>query len=158
MKKLIVLFFLLSLSVGMMAQRAGTTTTLPWNVNTKTLTLLPVDSVTQHATVYWTFLIDRPKLQYFTFAVAIDTVGALNGKAAFDIQGSLDGTNWIATAATQVRPGATATGLAVDTAFVLSDVSTGVLWKYLRLKIVNSGTLHVRGFRVSGLAVKVADK
>jgi hypothetical protein len=158
MKKLFVLFALLAFSVSVMAQRAGSTTVLQSQENTKVLTMTAADTVTQHATVYWTFNVNKPKLYYFAFSLAFDSAGTLNGKSAVDIQGSHDATNWIATSATQVRPGGTTTGLAVDTVFYLGDVSTGVLWKYLRVKIASSASLNVRGFKVSGISLKVGEK
>jgi hypothetical protein len=159
MKKLIILSFLLAFSVSMMAQRSGSATAMVAGATTKVLTMLPVDSVTQHATAYWTFIIDKPYLSYFAVAVSIDTIGAVPcGKTTWDVQGSMDNTNWIATTATQVRPGGTTAGLVVDTTFYMGDVATGVLWKYLKVKCVSSSSLHIKGIRVSGLSLKVGAK
>jgi hypothetical protein len=159
MRKLITLIFLLSLSVSMMAQRSASTTSVPWNVATKTLVMLPVDSITQHATAYWTFNISRAKTNYFAITVALDTIGAVPcGKTTFDVLGSMDNVNFVATGATQVRPGGTTAGLVRDTTFVLYDVSTGVLYNYLKVQAVSSSSLHIKGVRVSGLSLKVSDK
>jgi hypothetical protein len=160
MKKIFILSFLLALSVSLMAQTSGTTYTLPWNVAEKTVTLTSVDSITQHVTAYWVFNINRAKPQYFAVSVALDTIGAVPcGKTNWLIKGSMDGTNYVTcSGVTGVNPGGTTAGLVQDTTFYLGDVSTGVLWKYLKVQAVSSSTLHIKGVRVKGLALKICDK
>jgi hypothetical protein len=158
MKKLFVLIALVAFTLSVSAQRSASTTALN-GASTKVFSMLAVDSITQHATAYWIVDVNRPKLYYFAVNVAIDTItNTPCGKTTWDVQGSMDKTNWIATSATQVRPGGTTAGLVVDTTFYMGDVSTGVLWRYLKIKAVSSSSLHIKGVRVSGLSIKVADK
>lgn len=138
--------------VTMQAQRSASTTTFLPNETIKTLTLTAADSVTQGGTSYWKFAINKPKLQYFAFVVEVDTMGSVNNHIYVDVKGSLDGSTWVATGATQVKYGAT-----VDSTFSLVDVSTGVLWKYLKLQFVSQDA-NVKGSLVKAVTLKVADK
>jgi hypothetical protein len=153
MKKLIILSFLLVLSAGLMAQRAGSTTTLLPNESYKSLVMTAADTI--HTTSYWTFAINKPKTQYFAFTVAVDSmpIGSYKQHHQFNIQGSIDGTNWVATGATQV-----AYAQSIDSTFVLYDVSTGVLWRYLRLKVANTYAGPLKGCKITGISIRVADK
>ena len=152
MKKLIILSFLLALSAGLMAQRSGSTTALAWNVNEKVLTMTAADSLPQATTKYWVFTVNKLKAQYFAVSVAVDTIVHACNHTWVDVLGSMDGTNYVATGATQVKYGGT-----VDSTFQLVDVSTGVLWKYLKVQFVNKDYNAV-GARVTGLSIKVVDK
>lgn len=158
MKKLITLLFLVAFTLSVSAQRSGSTTPIPWNVSTKVLTMLPVDTITQHATAYWTFNVDRAKTQYFAVSIALDTIGSYSTRTVWDVLGSMDNVNFVATTATQVRVGTTAGGQTVDTTFVLYDVATGTLWKYLKVRAVASASLHIKGAKVSGIGIKVVEK
>ena len=152
MKKIFILSFLLAFSTVLMAQRSGSTTTLLPNETTKVLTMLPVDSLPQATTKYWVFAINKPKAQYFAVSVAIDTIIHAGNHTWVDVLGSLDGTNYVSTGATQVKYGGTA-----DSTFQLYDVTTGVMWKYLKVQFVNKDYNAV-GARVKGLSIKVGDK
>jgi hypothetical protein len=157
MKKLIVLLFLVAFSLSAMAQRSGTTTAIGEGT-TKVLSMIAADTITQHATAYWTFLVNKPYASYFAVSVAVDTIGTYSTRTVWDVLGSMDNVNFVATTATQVRLGTTAGGIAVDTTFVLYDVATGTLWKYLKVRAVASASLHIKGAKVSGLAIKVVNK
>ena len=106
----------------------------------------------QATTKYWVFAINKPKAQYFAVAVAVDTIVHACNHTWVDVLGSLDGTKYVSTGATQVKYGGTA-----DSTFQLVDVSTGVLWKYLKVQFVNKDYNAV-GARVTGLSIKVGDK
>ncbi len=151
MKKILILSFLMAFSLSVFAQRSGSTTALN-DASIKVLTMTTADSLPQATTKYWTFLINRPKTYYFAVAVAIDTVTHACNHTWVDVLGSMDGTNYVATGATQVKYGGT-----VDSTFQLVDVSTGVLWKYLKVQFVNKDYNAV-GARVTGLSIKVGDK
>ena len=153
MKKLIILLVLVAFTLSVSAQRASSTTALG-TASLKTLTLLPVDTITQHSTAYWNFDVNRSKLYYFALSVKLDTMNktANNNHVYVDVYGSMNGTNWIATSATRVKFGGS-----VDSTFYLGDVATGVLWRYLRVNLATQ-TKHVRGVRVSEISLKVADK
>jgi len=152
MKKIFILSFLLAFSTVLMAQRSGSTTTLLPNETTKVLTMTAADSLPQATTKYWVFAINKPKAQYFAVAVAVDTIVHACNHTWVDVLGSLDGTKYVSTGATQVKYGGTA-----DSTFQLVDVSTGVLWKYLKVQFVNKDYNAV-GARVTGLSIKVGDK
>lgn len=151
MKKLFILAVLVVFTLSLSAQRSGSTTTLLPNETYKTLTMTAADTLTSGTTKYWVFAINKPKSQYFSFAVQIDTVGVKN-HCYIDVKGSVDGTTWVATTATQVKFGST-----VDSTFSLSDVSTGVLWKYLKLQFVPQGAT-LKGNKVAAISMKVGDK
>ncbi len=152
MKKLITILALLVFAINLSAQRSGSTTVLSSNEIQKTLTMTTADTITQHGTVYWVFNINKPRLSYFAFAVKLDTItNAETNHVYVDVYGSLDGSNYVATGATQWKYGGTC-----DSTNTLYDVSTGVLWKYLKLQAV-SKTLHVRGCRVAAITLKVAE-
>ena len=152
MKKIFILSFLLAFSTVLMAQRSGSTTTLLPNETTKVLTMTAADSLPQATTKYWVFAINKPKAQYFAVAVAVDTIVHACNHTWVDVLGSLDGTNYVSTGATQVKYGGTA-----DSTFQLYDVTTGVMWKYLKVQFVNKDYNAV-GARVKGLSIKVGDK
>ena len=152
MKKIFILSFLLAFSTVLMAQRSGSTTTMLPNETTKVLTMTAADSLPQATTKYWVFAINKPKAQYFAVAVAVDTVTHACNHTWVDVLGSLDGTNYVSTGATQVKYGGTA-----DSTFQLYDVTTGVMWKYLKVQFVNKDYNAV-GARVKGLSIKVGDK
>jgi hypothetical protein len=154
MKKLIVILFLAAFALSVNAQRSGSTTGVPWATGYKAITITGADSITQHGTPYWVFDLGLVhKLCFFSISTGIDTLGTASTNHVYvDVLGSNDGVNYYATAATQVKCGVT-----VDTLFALNDVSTGVLWRYLKVQYV-SKTLHVRGSKLSALTIKVAEK
>lgn len=154
MKKILILSLLLALTVSLTAQRSGSTTSL--GVSTmKTLTLTAVDSITQGATAYWTFTVDPAKSYYFCFAAAIDTITHGNNRLSATVWGSMDNTNFVNTGITQVNIFPTAGGGA-DTTFQMTQVTTPVLWKYLKFRLVSLDA-NVVGSRLKGLSLKIGD-
>jgi len=151
MKKLITLLFLVAFSLSAMAQRSGSTTALAQNTYYKTLTMTAADSV--DATSYWIFALNKPGVQYFSFAVRADTATLTEAcHTGFTVWGSIDGSVWTNTGVTEVKFAGT-----VDSTFALSDVSTGVLWRYLKLQAVTKHTMR-RSNRVGAISLKVGDK
>jgi hypothetical protein len=153
MKKLILFAFLLALSAGLMAQRSGSTTTLLPQQTYKVLTMTAADTVHVGTTPYWIFATSKNKLQYFSFAVELDTTGATDNHIYVDVKGSIDGTTWVASNATQVKYGAS-----VDTTFSLNDVSTGCIWRYLKLQFAAQGATVCSGSLVKAISVRVVEK
>jgi hypothetical protein len=157
MKKLFILSLLVVFTLSVMGQAKNSTTTLLPNVTTKVISgLAATDTVSCSNTIYWIFAINKPKLQYYAFAIKMNPSGTTTKAHAYlDILGSLDGTNWVATGTTQVKYGGGA-----DSLFQMVDVSTGVLWKYLKLQIAGKATggVTTKGSKVDAISLKVADK
>jgi len=155
MKKFITLIFLLTLSVSLIAQRSASTTGVPWTTGFKALTMLPVDSVTQGGTAYWVFDVGYPQKSYFyCFSVALTLISTNTNRYAITVDGSMDATNYVASGITQVNCFPTAGGGA-DTTLKMASVTTPVLWRYLKLKVVGNDC-NVKGVKVSGLSLKAA--
>ena len=152
MKKLLILSFLFCLSFSLMAQRSGSTTSI-YPSTLKTLTLTAADTTVQGGTTYWTFNVNVPESYYFCFAAAIDTVAHGNNRLSATVWGSMDNTNFVNTGITQVNVYPTAGGGA-DTTFQMTQVTTPVLWKYLKFRLV-SNDCNVQGARLSGLSLKI---
>jgi hypothetical protein len=151
MKKLITLLFLVALTLSVSAQRSGSTTAFAQAEYYKNLTMIAADTV--ESTSYWIFALNKPKVQYFSFAVKCDTATLTSPSHIwFDVKGSVDGVTWVNTTATTVKFGGS-----VDSTFSLSDVSTGVLWRYLKLQAVNVNPER-RAHRVANIGVKIGDK
>lgn len=156
MKKLIILSFLLTLSVGLMAQRASSTTAVPLGTTIKNLTMLPVDTITQGATAYWTFDVGLRKEYLYAFQIAIDTVTSSTNRLAVTVWGSLDNVNFVSSGITQVNCFPTAGGGA-DTTLVMANVTTPQLWRYLKVRFI-SVDANVKGARIKSLGIKVAEQ
>ena len=161
MKKIIILSFLLALSVGLMAQRSSTTAvakTLPAGVSSASLTLIAVDSVSNTSTGTWIFDINKTKSQYFAVSVKLAPLGAtaLKAHAYVNVLGSIDKVTWVATTAIQVKYGGGA-----DSSMVLYDVSTGVMWRYLKVTVAGKKAAANKtsyGTAIEAIAIKVGDK
>lgn len=162
MKKIIALISVILLfAVSMSAQFGTTKTLLP---NQTSIAVTPVAGDTIHGsdaastTHYYTFAINKPKLQYFSFIVKLDSTKTHNRVLAnhvwVQVLGSLtnptgnDG--WVAIGS-PVKYGAS-----IDSTFSYSDVSTGVLWKYLKIRF--SGITDDKCSTLSKLELKVGEK
>jgi hypothetical protein len=152
MKKLFILMVFLAFTLNVIGQHTTSTITFLPNETYKTVTLTAADSIHRGGTSYWRFALNKPKTQYFAFAVELDTIGAVGAHVWVDVLGSIDGTTYVTTGATQVKYGAT-----VDSTFSLVDVSTGVLWRYLKLQLV-SKTQTYYGSLIKAISVKIGDK
>lgn len=151
MKKLFTILFLLAFALSVTAQRSGSTTTLLPQQTYKALTMTAADTV--HTTSYWVFALNKPATQYFAFAVAVDSMPLTTKQHVwFDVLGSVDGVVYVTTGATTVKYGST-----IDSTFSLVDVSTGVLWRYLKLQAVaKTGTF--KGPKITAISMKVGNK
>lgn len=108
---------------------------------------------TVETTSYWDFALNKTKTQYWSFAIRADTATLTTaGHIWFTVWGSVDGTVFTNTGATTVKFGGS-----VDSTFAMSDVSTGVLWRYLRLQAVNVNPER-RAHRIGAISIKVGDK
>ena len=107
---------------------------------------------------YVTFATNRNKLYYFSFICKLDTIKThnrvLSNHVWVQVLGSLtnptgnDG--WVAIGS-PVKFGAS-----VDSTFSYSDVATGVLWRYLKIRF--SGITAAKCSKLSSLTLKIADK
>ncbi|HUX56218.1 MAG TPA: hypothetical protein VMV77_04545 [Bacteroidales bacterium] len=153
MKKFIAIMIGLLFTVALMAQTTGTTYTLKPNVTSVTAfsythtgdwdaTSLK-DSIGGVASLYWTFDIAKSNLYYYQFVIEYDTVltvaRAIGNHVTVALQASLDGTYFFQIDSVLFHP----TTMWLPAAQVLDptlgitsvkDVSTGVLWRYLRIK------------------------
>jgi len=155
MKKIFSLIVLLAFALSVSAQRASSTTPVPIT-GLKNLTMLPVDSITQGATVYWTFDVNRQKPYYFAFAFAIDTITSSTNRLACTIWGSMNNVDWVSSGLTQVNLFPTAGGGA-DTTFQMVQVTTPVIWRYLKARFV-SVDANVKGARFKAIGLKVGER
>ena len=153
MKKLITLLFLVALTVTVTAQRSGSTTSVPANIiGTKSLTMTAADTISKNANTYWIFDINRPAPALFAFVVKLDTTRATGMHVWADVYQGIDTINWAATSATEVKFGGT-----VDSSFILSDVTTGAIGRYLKL-VLKGKNLAVKGNKVSAISLRVLNK
>lgn len=157
MKKLLALIMALILVVGLQAQTSGTTYTLPSNTSSYTAFSLThtgdwdatslKDSIGGTASKYWTFAINKSALYYYQFIVEYDTVlttgRSVGNHVTVALQASIDGTYFVQIDSVLFHPTTMwlpaaqvlAPALGVTT---LKDVTTGVLWRYLRVKATGS--------------------
>ena len=122
-------------------------------------TVAPVAGDTIHGsdaastTHYYTFFLNKTKLQYFSFLVELDTVKThhrvLSNHVWVQVLGSLDNATWV-DIGSPVKFGASA-----DSTFSYSDVATGVLWRYLQIRF--SGITASKCTLLKKLSLKVAD-
>jgi hypothetical protein len=153
MKKLFILLVLVAFTLSVSAQRASSTTTVG-ATGLKNLVMLPVDTITQGATAYWTFDVNRQRAYYYAVGIALDMTGATN-RYSVTVWGSLNNTDWISSGITQVNCYPTAGG-GVDSTLVMANVTTPQLWRYLKVRFVGLDN-NVKGVAVSALGIKVAD-
>lgn len=167
MKRLIVIFSLLLFAVGLQAQVMGTTKALNGGslyviTPSTTVKTTAADSINgsdaASTTKYVTFDVNRPKLYYFTVQCQLDTTKlhhrVLANHVWVQVLGSMNNptgnSGWTAIG-NPVKFGAS-----VDSTFVISDVSTGVLWRYLKVRF--SGITAAKCSSLNTLILKVADK
>lgn len=157
MKKIITLIAFLLIAVGLNAQ-FGTLQTLTSTGYYKVVT--PVAGDTIHGsdpastTHYYNFFLNKEGVNYFTFAVKLDSTKTHNRVLANHVwvqaRGSIDGSTWV-DIGSPVKYGAS-----VDSTFSISDVSTGVLWRYLQIRF--SGITANKCTTLSKLSLKVGKK
>src|SRR5574343_248886 len=164
MKKLIAIIGIMLLFVAAVnAQRtvsaaSGTTTALLATESMIKINTTASDTVGGTAVKYWIFNVNKAKLQLYSFVIDIDTIRthtrSAGNRVAIKLYGSMD-------ASTFVQVGSTIfynrnAGTLADSTFALSDVSTGVLWKYLKLEY--TGVVANRCSKPTLMILKVADK
>ena len=175
MKKLFVIIIGLLLLVGLQAQTSGTVYTLPSNVTwytafdythtTKYTATQLKDSIGGTAVKYWDFAIQKPRLYYYQFMIEYDTIlivgRAVGNHVTVSLQGSIDGSHFVQIDSVLFHPTTMwlpPAQLLAPTlgASTLKDVTTGVLWRYLRVKA--TGGDAAKCSIISKLAVKVGLK
>jgi hypothetical protein len=166
MKKLIILSFLIALSGIIMAQ-SGTTVTMG-NVTNAKYTPVASDTIGGTATKYWIFLVNKPNLYYYVSTVKltqllVNPLGTGTGRTTANhvtltLSGSIDGTYYVDLDTCLVHPTVTPTTLQnmYRTLNWTSDVSTGVLWKYLKVTAVGGDA--TRGATLTSLALKIGNR
>jgi hypothetical protein len=158
MKKLFFLIAGLLLIIGLQAQTSGTTYTLAPNETSKIAfnythtgdwdaTSLK-DSIGGTATKYWIFAVNKSQLYYYSFVTEFDTVltqsRATGNHVTVNLYGSVNGTYWVKMDSTLFHPTTSylpaaqeaSAALAAVGVAGLKDVSTGVLWRYLKVEAV----------------------
>lgn len=173
MKKLLgfIISLLLVSMIGLQAQTSGTTYTLPtgqtfYTAFQKTHTgdwaaAELKDTIGGTATKYWDFAINKSQLYYYTILFEYDTVLTVNrtiGNILYAYaRGSIDGTHWVTIDSTTLKPTAAylppAQLLTATKQAALNDVSTGVLWRYIRFTV--TGATANECAIISKLAIKV---
>jgi WD40 repeat protein len=165
MKKILILFAFLLGSVGLFAQASGTLTTFLSNETTKIVTPLATDTVSGTNVKYWTFAINKPYLSYFAFVTEIDSTlrpARIHGnRVAIKTYGSCGDANGLVTNAVWVQIGSTIfkgvnAGTSGDSTLCISDVSTGVLYKFLKLEF--TGVVADHCATIPKITLKVAAK
>ena len=85
----------------------------------------------------------KPAVQLYSIQVTLDSISGTPTEAIV-LAGSMDGTFY--TTITTVNW----TGTSSDTTFVMTDISTGVLWPYMRIFITESGTAKAQLTKLIG--------
>lgn len=86
---------------------------------------------------------NKQSVQLYSIQVSLDSISGTPTEA-WVLAGSLDNSNW--TTITTVNW----TGTASDTTFYYTDISTGVLWPYMRVMGTESGTAKAQLTKVIG--------
>jgi hypothetical protein len=163
MKKIALITALLFFAVGL-ALNAQMASTKSFTAGQTFYNYTPLAGDTIHGsdaastTHFITFNVNRSKLYYFTIACELDTVKThnrvLSNHVWVQVLGSMTNPTgnqgWVAIGS-PVKFGAS-----VDSTFSYSDVATGVLWKYLKVRF--SGITAAKCSKLTILALKVADK
>jgi len=159
MKKLIVIFALLLFAVGLNAQ-SGTITTFPTGSTFAKYTPVATDTVNGTAVKYWTFLVNKPNLYYYTVTAEFDqykiATRSIGNHVILKMEGSIDGTAWVNIDTTLFHPAATGNFAEGKVLVPASDVATGVLWKYL--KFTATGLDANKCAKLISLAIKVGNR
>lgn len=157
MKKLIFLISFLLIAVGLNAQ-FGTTYSLGTDNYYKVVTPVAGDTIhgsdAASTTHYYDFFVNKTKVQYFTLACELDTVKThhrvLANHVWVQVLGSIDQSTWTAVGS-PVKFGAS-----VDSTFSYSDVATGTLWRYYRVRF--SGITANKCSLLKKLSIKFGEK
>jgi hypothetical protein len=172
MKKVLALFAALLLVIGLQAQTTGTTYTLPSGTTSYTAVALThkgdwdatslKDSIGGATTKYWTFAVNKSSLYYYQFLVEYDTVltkaRTVGNHVTVKLQASIDGTYFYQIDSVLFHPTTMwlpAAQVVTPTLGVssLKDVTTGVLWRYLRISATGGDANKCS--LISKLAIKV---
>jgi len=159
MKKLLFFLAFICYAVASNAQASGSTITFLPNETIKTVTVAATDTIGGTVSKYWDFAINKPKLQFFSFAVGLDTTRIHNrvegNRVNVQVYGALNSSGAWRQIGSNIFYNVNA-GTNADTVMLVGDVATGVLYKYLRIKF--TGIVAAKCTTVSALSLKVADK
>jgi hypothetical protein len=163
MKKLFILSFFLLIAGSLFAQRtvsaaSGSTTSLASTESSVVVTTTASDTIGGTATKYWLFNINKPKLQFYSFVINIDTIlttsRVVANRTRVQFFGSLNGTTFVQIGSNIFHNVNAGTG--TDSTFAVSDVATGVLWKYIKVNF--TGIVANKASKPTTIQLKVADK
>lgn len=158
MKKLFIFLGLLLFAVGIQAQ--STSTVMLGNVTYAKYTPVASDTIGGTATKYWTFFVNKQELYYYVATVRFNvmtTGGRTPGNhVTLTLSGSVDGTAFVTLDTCLVHPSATHNQGMGKVLNWSSDVSTGVLWRYLRVTALGGDA--DQGATLYSLALKVGLK
>jgi hypothetical protein len=143
MKKILSISALLFIVISIQAQyrvtaASASTNTIPPAYQSIVVTTTAADTVGGTATKYWMFATGKTDLQLYTWVVKLDTIkvhsrsGGNRVKVSF--YGSIDKSTWVQIGSS-IYYNRNA-GTLADSTFAVSDVSTGVLWPYLKAEFV----------------------
>ena len=167
MKKILIILGLLFFAVSLQAQVMGTTKALNGAslyviTPSTTVKTTAADSINgsdaASTTKFVTFDVNRPKLYYFTVQCQLDSTKlhhrVLANHVWVQVLGSM--TNGTGNSAWTAIGNPVKYGASVDSTFAISDVSTGVLWRYIKVRF--SGITANKCSTLNTLIIKVADK
>jgi hypothetical protein len=159
MKKLFALLVLVCFASQMFGQASGSTVTFLPNQNYKVVTIAAGDTVSGVGVKYWDFAVNRTKLYYFAFATELDTTlihaRTAGNRVLCQVYGAIDASGAYRQIGSNIFYNINA-GTNADSTLLLSDVSTGVLYRFLRVKF--TGVVASKCATVKSLALRIADK
>ena len=142
MKRLILLFaVLLALTLGVQAQDA----TVSSNGTNFNIILDAGDTISDNSTTLSKVIGvgSKRSVQLYSIQVSLDSISGTPTEA-WVVAGSMDNVNY-----TDIDT-VSWTGTSSDTTFVITDVSTGVAWSYIRVKGTESGTAKAQLTKLKG--------
>ena len=141
MKKALFILALLGLMLGINAQ----TTTVDRNGTNFNVNLDAGDTISDNSTTLSKTIGvgGKQAVQLYSIQVSLDSISGTPTEA-WVLAGSLDNSNW--TTITTVNWA----GTSADTTFYYTDVSTGVLWSYMRVTGTEGGTAKAQLTKLIG--------
>lgn len=164
MKKILALItIMLLIAVSASAQRtvsaaSGSTTTFLPQENYVKVNTTAADTVGGTNVKYWIFNLSKSKPQFYSYVMKLDTIRVHSRGAGNRLQvkhyGSLDGSTWVQIGSTFFYN--RNAGTLGDSTFAVTDISTGVLWKYLKLEF--TGVVANKCSKPQSFTLKIVDK
>ena len=143
MKKILSIFVFLFAVLSLSAQyrvtsASASTNTIPPGYNSIVVTTTAADTVGGTATKYWMFATNKNELQLYSWVIKLDTIKIHNrsggNRVKVSFYGSIDKSTWVQIGSS-IYYNRNA-GTLADSTFAVSDVSTGIIWPYLKAEFV----------------------